>query len=95
LQIDGKGQKVLVRSGAKVSVREHRDGSVTVWLNKTKLQWHELTERPKKARPAPKTKPPRVKWSPPENHPWREQLRAALRLRDAINGSQPPPSTAR
>lgn len=94
LQIEREGQKAIVRSGAKVLVREHRDGSISIWLNKTKLGWHELTERPKKAKPAPQAKRSRAKWSPPENHPWREQLRAALRLRAAISGSPLPPSSA-
>lgn len=85
LQIDREGQKVMVRSGATVVVREHRDSSVSVWLNKTKLRWHELTERPKKATPALRSKPKRAKWSPAANHPWREDGRAALRRRAETN----------
>lgn len=85
LQIDREGQKVMVRSGATVVVREHRDSSVSVWLNKTKLRWHELTERPKKATPALRPKPKRAKWSPAANHPWREDGRAGLRRRAETN----------
>jgi hypothetical protein len=87
LQIEREGQKAVVRSGATVVVREHRDGSISVWLNQTRLRWHELTERPKKAKPAPPPKPRQVKWTPPANHPWREEMRAALRLQAAMNGS--------
>ena len=87
LQIDREKQKVVVRSGAKVLVREHRDGTVTIWLNQTKLHWHELTERPKIAKPAPQPRAQRAKWSPPASHPWREELRAAQRLRAGTSGS--------
>jgi transposase len=87
LQIDREGQKAVVRSGATVAVREHRDGSISIWLNKTRLRWHELAERPKKAKPTAQPQPKRAKWSPAANHPWREQLGAAERLRAAKSGS--------
>jgi transposase len=95
LQIERQGQKVMVRSGATVLVREHRDGSLTLWLNNTKLQWHELTERPKKANAPRKPKgTSKTKRTPPQNHPWREQSRAAARLREAIGRVPTPPVTA-
>jgi hypothetical protein len=87
LQLEREGQKGTVRSGAKVLVREHRDGALSVWLNKTRLLWHEIAERPKKAKSEPRPKPRRAKWSPPASHPWREELRAAERLRAAKSGS--------
>jgi transposase len=95
LQIERHSQKALVRSGATVLVREHRNGSLTLWLNQTKLLWHELAERPKKAIAPRKPKSTNTaKRSPAQDHPWREQSRAAARLREAIGGVQSPPVTA-
>src|SRR5436305_2333183 len=37
LQIERDGQKVRVNRGATVVVRQHRDGSVSMWLKRTKL----------------------------------------------------------
>jgi hypothetical protein len=54
LQIEGKGQKTPVQAGSTVIVREHRNGSMTLLLNRQKLRWHELAERPKKLPPIPK-----------------------------------------
>lgn len=71
LQIEREGQKAIVRSGAKVLVREHRDGSLSVWLNRAKLRWHEIPERPRKA--APLTQRHAVVRRPPSTeHPWRK-----------------------
>ena len=50
LQIE-RDQKVRVNRGATATVREHRDGSLSLWLGRSKLRWHELEERPRK--PAP------------------------------------------
>jgi transposase len=94
LQIDRDGQKTIVRSGARVVVREHRDGGLSVWLNKTKLLWHEIVERPKKPKLPPTPKRTRAKWSPPANHPWREEVRAAERLQAARSRSPLPPFSA-
>jgi hypothetical protein len=74
LQIERDGQKVRVDRGASVAVREHRDGSLSMWLNRTKLRWHELAERPRKAAPPPKRR--MVFRRPPvAEHPWRQARR--------------------
>jgi transposase len=76
LQIEKCGQKALVRSGDRVVIREHRDGSLTLLRNETKLRWHELAERPRKLAPAPK--PKRVaRTTPAPDHPWRLRFAAA------------------
>lgn len=78
LQIERHGQRVPVRSGAIVLVREHRDGSLSIWLDRTRLRWHELPERPRKAAPVPMPKRHIVsRRSPAPDHPWRKTWRAA------------------
>jgi transposase len=76
LQIEAKGQKTSVHAGSTVTVREHRDSSLTLLLNQQKLRWHELAERPKK--------PPRIptrrmiqRPKPAPDHPWRKSALAA------------------
>jgi hypothetical protein len=71
LQIERDGQKVRVERGATVVVREHRDGSVSLWLNRTRLRWHELEERPRQAAPLPKRRMVR-RARPAADHPWRQ-----------------------
>lgn len=75
LQIDRDGQKVRVNRGALVTVREHRDGTLSLWLDRTKLRWHEIPERPRKAPPPPKRRVD-VHGPPPAEHPWRKPFTA-------------------
>jgi transposase len=72
LQIEGEGQKVRVDRGASVTVREHRDGSLSLWLQRRRLRWHEITERPRK--PEPSAKRHRVMRPPSSQHPWRQSF---------------------
>ncbi len=73
LQIEREGQKVRVDRGASVTVREHRDSSLSLWLNRAKLRWHEVAERPRKAAPLPKRHmAPRR--PPSAEHPWRQSF---------------------
>lgn len=71
LQIERDGQKARVDRGATVMVREHRDGALSLWLNRTRLRWHEITERPRKVVPPPKRHVV-VRRSPAAEHPWRK-----------------------
>lgn len=76
LQIEREQQKVRVERGATVTVRKHRDDSLSLWLGRSRLRWHELSERPAKASAVPKrrhVKPP----IPSKNHPWREMVNPA------------------
>ena len=74
LQIE-EDQKVLVGAGSTITVREHRDGSLTLLRSHQKLRWHELAERPKaKERVAKRKIARRVK--PAAEHPWRRPLLA-------------------
>jgi transposase len=72
LQIEREGQKVSVERGATVSVRQHRDGSLSLWLQRRKLQWHEIAERPRKAEQPAKRR--RVVRPPSAEHPWRQSF---------------------
>jgi hypothetical protein len=74
LQIEREGQGVRVNRGSRVIVRQHRDGSLSMWLSRTKLRWHELTERPRKAAALPKRH--RVIRHPSLEHPWRKPFTA-------------------
>jgi hypothetical protein len=78
LQIEAKGQKTAVDAGNTVTVREHRDQSLTLLLNHEKLRWHELAERPKKL---PQIAKRRIvqRPKPAPEHPWRRSLTAAQR----------------
>jgi len=71
LQIDREGQKVRVDRGATVIVREHRDGTLSLWRKRTRLRWHEIPERPRKAAPLPKRHVV-VRQPPAAEHPWRK-----------------------
>jgi transposase len=73
LQIERKDQKVRIDRGATVIVREHRDSSLSVWLNRTKVRWHEIPERPRKAAPLPKRRIVTRRPPAPE-HPWRKSF---------------------
>ena len=70
LQIEREGQKVRLERGATVTVREHRDGSLSLWLQRTRLRWHEIAERPRK--PEQRVKRHRVIRPPAPEHPWRQ-----------------------
>ena len=71
LQIE-REQKARVERGARVVVREHRDGTLSVWLSRTRLRFHEIPERPRKAEPLPKRHmAPR---RPTAEHPWRQRF---------------------
>jgi len=72
LQLEREGQKVRIDRGATVVVREHRDGSLSIWWKRTKLRWHELEQRPRKAAPPPK-RPMVRRWTPAADHPWRKR----------------------
>ena len=72
LQIERDGQKVRIDRGATVLVREHRDGTLSLWLNRTRLRWHEIPERPRKA--VPLAKRHRVSRPPSAEHPWRKRF---------------------
>ena len=71
LQIEREGQQARVNRGATVTVREHRDGALSLWLNRMRLRWHEIAERPRKAVPLPKRHVV-VRRSPAAEHPWRK-----------------------
>jgi transposase len=79
LQIERERQKPPVNRGATVTVREHRDGSISVWLNRTRLRWHEIPERPQKAARLP-NRHVAVSRPPAPEHPWRNGY-AAMRPR--------------
>lgn len=85
LQIEGEGQKVRVDRGAKVTVREPRDGILSIWWKGVRLRWHEIPERPRKAA-APPAKRHGVRRPPAADHPWRKPLVAAPVVRGGLVG---------
>lgn len=82
LQIE-RDQKVGVERGARVVVREHREGSISLWLNGKKLRWHELDHRPRRAVPVPTRH--HVRKPPAADHPWRKPLAAAQQAGAAMS----------
>jgi transposase len=93
LQIEKKGQKARVTPGATVIMRQHRDGSLSMWSGRNKLKWHELTERPQK--PIPAAKDRRIVRTPvAQRHPWRQPFSAAAQVRPAVTGNPPPQTSA-
>ncbi len=74
LQIEAQ-QKIPVSAGHTVTVREHRDGSLTMLLEGKVLQWHDMAQRPN-APPPPKrrfvTRP-----KPTPDHSWRQSVLTA------------------
>jgi transposase len=76
LQIERDGQKVRVDPGASVTVRQHRDGSLSLWWKGSRLRWHEIPERPRKPAPPPKRRVVRSP-QPAADHPWRRRAVAA------------------
>jgi len=85
LQIEREGQRTRVDRGATVTVREHRDGSLSLWLNRVELRWHEIPERPRKAKALPKRHVV-VRRPPPAAHPWRQPY-AKMRPRQTRGAS--------
>ena len=73
LQIERERQKVAVKAGNTVVVREQRDGSLALWLNENELRWHELAQRPKRAAPKPKRRVV-IRPRPVPDHPWRKSF---------------------
>jgi transposase len=71
LQID-KQQKVRVEGGTRVAVREHRDGSLSLWCGRTRLRWHAVAERPRKMQALPKRHVVVRRRAPAADHPWRK-----------------------
>jgi transposase len=70
LQVEAE-PKTGIGAGSTVVVGEQRDGSLSLLHGGVVLRWHELTERPKAATPAPKRRvvtPPK----PAPDHPWRK-----------------------
>jgi transposase len=84
LQIEREQGKVRVERGATVTVREHRDGSLSLWLGRSRLRWRELPERPAKVAAVARrrcVKPP----TPSKNHPWRRPVNAAAQAHRTAN----------
>lgn len=77
LQIE-RDQNVRVNPGAKIVVRQHRNGSLSVWLGRSQLKWHEVNERPRKAVEIPKRHVVK-RWRPATDHPWKKKLAMAER----------------
>jgi len=89
LQIEEDGQKVRVAPGTTVTMREHRDGSLSMWLGRTRLRWHEVAERPRK--PIPAAKDRRLVRTPvAASHPWRQPFSAAQQGQGAAAKNQTP-----
>ena len=81
LQIEAKGQKVLVSPGSKVVVQERQDGQLTLLRSNTVLRWHELMERPTARAPIAKRRVvTRPKTVPTAEHPWRRQFQSARKI---------------
>jgi len=72
IQLEGK-QKTIVRPKNMVTICEHLDGTIEIYLRKTKLNFKELPKRPEKQNMVAKITilKERKLWTPPVNHPWR------------------------
>lgn len=74
-------QSVTVCRGDKLTIEEHRDGSIHLRLRGKDLAYKRLPERPKKVA---KTKQPwvltkiRVPFKPSADHPWNRSIRASV-----------------
>ena len=75
LQIEKESQKTIVQAGNTVTVREHRNGTLTLILNNQKLRWHELSELPKKLQQITRRRVVR-RTTPAPDHPWKKTLAA-------------------
>ena len=81
LQIEAKGQKVLVSPGSKVVVQERQDDQLTLLRSNTVLRWHELMERPTARAPIAKRRVvTRPKTVPTAEHPWRRPFQSARKV---------------
>jgi transposase len=77
-QIEEK-QRTRVDAGARVMVREHHDGSISIWLDRVRLRWHELPKRPRQPLPPPNRRRATTN-SPAADHPWRRPFSLAQQL---------------
>ena len=62
-----------------VTVRERLDGSLVLLYRAQRLQFRELAERPT-PRPPVAMAPPRIPWTPPADHPWRQPFKTPRRV---------------
>jgi hypothetical protein len=76
LQLTGK-QATIVRPKNTVTIHEHLDQTIEIFLRKTKLNFKELPRRPEKQNMIAKETilKERKIWIPPANHPWRSKKR--------------------
>lgn len=72
IQLEEK-QNTIVRPKNLVTICEHLDGTIEIYLRKTKLNFKELPKRPEKQNMVAKITilKERKLWIPPTNHPWR------------------------
>ena len=74
LQLEEK-QNTIVRPKNIVTIIEHLDKTIEIFLRKTKLNFKELPKRPEKQKLTVTAKvtifKERKQWTPPTNHPWR------------------------
>lgn len=71
LQLEDK-QPTIVRPKNIVTINESLNGSIEIYLRKTKLNFKELPKRPEKQN-KPNILKERKTYTPPANHPWRKQ----------------------
>lgn len=69
LQLDRRHERMAL-AGREVIVREKLDGTIQLLHQGHTLHWHELAERPPRARPQAMVRNNRP-WKPPAEHPWR------------------------
>jgi transposase len=86
----------------KVLVCEGRHGHIAIEYRGRALRWEEIAAPAKPieiesrpaGKPASEPKPPRPKWVPPSNHPWREAARRGAQQRASKLAGAERPSSA-
>lgn len=72
----------LSLSGKKITMRQLMDGQLQILWQKNRLRYRELPQRPQRCRSAIAWRK-RTTWRPPEEHPWKQTIREAVRKRDS------------
>lgn len=75
-QLDRRHERMAL-AGREVMVREKLDGTIQLLHQGHPLRWHELAERPSRAKPKATVQNNRP-WKPSAEHPWRGVPRVSL-----------------
>lgn len=85
-------RNTVVNARAKVVIKLYLDGSIVIFAGENKLKYtiidnYVKSNKPDKKQSVDKTQAP-TKWTPPANHPFRQNYKSEKKYRQQSNSSQ-------